>query len=92
VVIPSAAVQTGQQGQYVYIVNAEKKAELRPVTLVFETDQMAVIETGLEGGETVVVEGQLRLAPGTKVNPRPFTPGKAPNPGPPLAVMTEGAK
>jgi multidrug efflux system membrane fusion protein len=92
VVIPSAAVQTGQQGQYVYVVNAEKKAELRPVTLVFETDQMAVIESGLEGGETVVVEGQLRLAPGTKVNPRPFTPGKSPNPGPPPAVTTEGAK
>ena len=92
VVIPAAAVQTGQQGQYVYIINAEKKAELRPVSLLFETDTMAVVESGLDGGETVVVEGQLRLAPGTKANPRPFNPGGSPGAGAPPVVVREGAK
>jgi multidrug efflux system membrane fusion protein len=83
VVVPTAAVQTGQKGQYVYVVTADKKAELRPVRVAFEIGGEAVIESGLDGGETVVVEGQLRLAPGTKVAPkpaRPTTPGPASTP------------
>ena len=67
VVIPNAAVQSGQQGQYVFVITPEKSVEMRSITLAFESGNEAVIASGLSGGETVVVEGQLRLAPGTKV-------------------------
>lgn len=67
VVIPATAVQTGQRGSYVYVVTPEQKAEYRSVTVAFEEHGEAVIAAGLTGGETVVVEGQLRLAPGVKV-------------------------
>lgn len=77
VVVPAAAVQSGQKGQYVYVVSADNKATVQPVTVLFDVEGNAVIETGLKGGETVVVEGQLRLAPGVKVNAKPTTPGTA---------------
>jgi multidrug efflux system membrane fusion protein len=67
VVVPAAAVQSGQQGEYVFAVTPEKTVELRPVTVAFEAGGEAVIASGLGGGETVVVEGQLRLAPGARV-------------------------
>jgi multidrug efflux system membrane fusion protein len=85
VVVPSAALQSGQKGQYVYLVTAEKKAEVRPVTVAFEEGGEAVIASGLSGGETVVVEGQLRLAPGAAVDPRPLA-GKPPSPAAPRVV------
>ena len=70
VVVPAAAIQSGQKGQYVYVVGPNQTAELRPVTVAFEADEEAVVASGLTGGETVVVEGQLRLAPGVKVAPK----------------------
>jgi multidrug efflux system membrane fusion protein len=66
VVIPTQAVQTGQQGDYVYVVKSDKKVEMRQVTSVAAGDE-AVIEKGLAVGETVVVDGQLRLTPGVLV-------------------------
>ena len=47
-VVPTAAVQSGQQGAYVFVVTAEKTAELRPVTVAFEADGEAVVASGLE--------------------------------------------
>lgn len=67
VVIPAAALQNSQAGSYVYIVTPQKTVELRPVTLGPRLDRDVTIETGLSGGESVVVEGQLRLAPGSKI-------------------------
>jgi multidrug efflux system membrane fusion protein len=89
-VVPSAALQSGQKGQYVYVVTADKKAELKPVVVAFEADGEAVIASGLSGGETVVVEGQLRLAPGTKVEPKPQQGRATTTPVP--RVVTEGSK
>lgn len=66
VVVPTAAVQAGPQGQYVYVVK-DGTAELRPVAVAFELGGEAVVASGLTGGETVIVEGQLRVAPGAKV-------------------------
>jgi multidrug efflux system membrane fusion protein len=66
-VVPARAVQTSQNGNFVYVVNPEQRVELRPVTLGFSVGDASVIETGLEAGETVVTDGQLRLAPGVKV-------------------------
>jgi multidrug efflux system membrane fusion protein len=90
VVVPSAAIQSGQKGRYVYLVTAEKKAEVRPVAVAFEEGGEAVIASGLAGGEAVVVEGQLRLAPGAAVDPRPLE-GKPPSPPAPR-VAAGGAQ
>ncbi|HYL74571.1 MAG TPA: efflux RND transporter periplasmic adaptor subunit [Bryobacteraceae bacterium] len=70
VVVPNQAVQTGQDGPFVYVVSAEKKAEMRPVVTGTRVDQELVINRGLEPGETIVTEGQLRLAPGSSVQIR----------------------
>jgi multidrug efflux system membrane fusion protein len=67
VVVPVEAVQSGQQGEYVFVVTPEKTAEMRRVTVGFEVGGEAVIASGLDGGETVVLAGQLRLAPGARV-------------------------
>jgi membrane fusion protein, multidrug efflux system len=77
VVVPAAAVQAGQQGSYVFVVTADKTAELKPVTVAFETDGDIVLASGLSGGETVVTDGQLRLVSGTKVEVKAAPAGKA---------------
>jgi multidrug efflux system membrane fusion protein len=89
-VVPSAALQSGQRGQYVYVVTAEKKAEMRPVTVAFEADGEAVIASGLRAGEVVVVEGQLRLAPGAKVDPKPHQGPLGPGGPAPTPSVTAG--
>jgi len=65
-VIPSHAIQTGQTGQYVFVVKGDV-AEIRPVTASIAYEDMTVIEKGLEPGEVVVTDGQMRLMPGAKV-------------------------
>jgi multidrug efflux system membrane fusion protein len=66
VVVPSQAVQTGQQGQFVFVVK-EGSAELRPVTAGIIYEDTVIIEKGLSPGEQVVTDGQMRLMPGAKV-------------------------
>ncbi|MGH9431632.1 MAG: efflux RND transporter periplasmic adaptor subunit [Terriglobia bacterium] len=67
IVAPSTAIQTGQQGQYVYVVGADHKAQLRPVTVGSVYKDKTVIAKGLAPGETVVTDGQLTLYPGATV-------------------------
>jgi len=67
VVMPSAALQTGQQGQYVFVVKPDFTVESRPVTVARSYGDLAVISTGVSPAEKVVVDGQLNLIPGTKV-------------------------
>lgn len=67
VVVPNQAVQTGQNGSFVYVVKQDRTVDSRPVTTGSRVDQDMVIESGLEVGETVVTEGQLRLAPGSRI-------------------------
>jgi len=67
VVVPSQAVQTGQAGQYVFVIKPDLTAESRPVVSGSTVGGETVIEKGLQPGETVVTDGQLRLAPGMKV-------------------------
>jgi multidrug efflux system membrane fusion protein len=74
VVVPSQAVQTGQNGQYTYVVNSNptnNTVEERPLTVGISYNGLTVVEKGLEAGETVVTDGQLRLSPGTRVNANP---------------------
>ncbi len=66
-VVPQQAVQTGQDGQFVFLVKEDSTVEQRPVTVGQRVNEELVIEKGLTPGETVVTEGQLRLEQGTKV-------------------------
>src|SRR6266851_1000425 len=66
-VVPNQAVQTGQDGEFVFVVKEDRTVESRPVTTSVRVDQDMVVSKGLEFGETVVTEGQLRLAPGARV-------------------------
>jgi membrane fusion protein, multidrug efflux system len=67
VLVPSQAVQTGQEGQYVFIVKYDLTVESRNVIVGSNLDQEVIIVKGLQPGERVVTDGQLRLAPGIKV-------------------------
>lgn len=71
VVIPSEAVQAGQQGSFVYAVKADKTVEPRPVTVGQNISGKVVVEKGLSAGETIVTDGQSRLFPGAKIATAP---------------------
>jgi multidrug efflux system membrane fusion protein len=65
--LPAPAVMTGQQGTYVYTIDTAGTARQRPVQVARTVDSVAVIASGLKDGERVVVDGQSRLIPGSKV-------------------------
>jgi len=67
ILIPSQAIQTGPDGQYVYVVDDDLLAQLRPVTVQRTDGEQTVIAKGLAKGERVVTRGQLRLGPKTRV-------------------------
>lgn len=67
VVVPRQAVQTGQSGQFVFVVKADKTAEVRPVVPGPDYELITVIDSGLQVGEQVVIDGQMRIVPGSKV-------------------------
>jgi multidrug efflux system membrane fusion protein len=67
VVIPSRAIQMGQQGTYVFVVNPDVTVESRLVSPGQEIDGATIVDKGLQAGEKVVTDGQLRLIPGSKV-------------------------
>jgi membrane fusion protein, multidrug efflux system len=66
-IIPSEAVQSGQQGQFVFVVQPDGKAMSRIVKLGQEIDKRIVVESGVNPGDTVVTDGQMRLIPGAAV-------------------------
>jgi multidrug efflux system membrane fusion protein len=66
-VVPAVAVTTGQQGTYVYVMNADSTASPRNVDVARMQGDLAVVANGLEPGETVVTDGQFRLSPGSRV-------------------------
>jgi multidrug efflux system membrane fusion protein len=72
IVIPTRAVQTGQQGPYVFVVGGDSTVESRPVTVLRSLNEESVVE-GLRPGETVVTDGQLQLVPGARVDTRNST-------------------
>ena len=67
VVVPDAAVQAGQAGEFAWVVGADGTAEQRPVRVRRRAEGLCVVDEGLTGGETVVTEGHLRLLPGARV-------------------------
>lgn len=68
IVVPSTAVQTGQQGTYVFVVKPDQTVELRAVTVARTKGNESVIQGGVKPGETVVTDGQIRLVPGSRVS------------------------
>ena len=68
--IPAEAVQNGQDGTFVFVIDDQSKADVRPVRVNRVVDGAAVIAQGLEAGMRVVTQGQMRLAPGRAVSER----------------------
>lgn len=75
-IIPTQAIQTGLDGQYVYVVKPDLKAENRPVKTGRSLDGQTVVEKGLKGGEMIVIDGQFQLVPGAKVQIKKGLEGK----------------
>ncbi|MEP7027084.1 MAG: efflux RND transporter periplasmic adaptor subunit [Candidatus Eisenbacteria bacterium] len=67
IVVPSPAVTAGQQGTFVYVMNADSTVTPHPVTIARSEDEFAIVSAGLKGGEVVITDGQLRLSPGARV-------------------------
>ena len=84
--VPSQAVQISQSGPFVFVVKPDNTVDLRAVKPGQRQDgDMTVIESGVEPDETVVVTGQLALAPGAKVEPKPYNTAQAADEGNPAA-------
>lgn len=67
-VVPSVAVQVGQQGSYVFVVKDDRTVDLRTVETGRAVGDDTIVSKGLAAGETVVTDGQLRLVPGAHVS------------------------
>jgi multidrug efflux system membrane fusion protein len=74
VVVPTVAVQAGQQGPYVFAVKADKTVEMRAVTIARASGAETVISAGVEPGETVVTDGHLRLVAGSRISEKADVP------------------
>jgi multidrug efflux system membrane fusion protein len=68
IVVPSVAVQNGPQGQYVWVVDNQTQAQMHPVTVPRTEGDESIIGSGVNPGDTVVIDGQLRLTPGARVS------------------------
>jgi membrane fusion protein, multidrug efflux system len=83
--VPTNALQQNNNGQFVYVVGTDKRVSVQPVEVTQRLHMAALISKGLQAGETVVVQGQYRLTPGTLV--APAKPSEAPNPSTASAGM-----
>lgn len=70
IVVPTPAVQTGQQGKQVFVVKADNTVELRQVVVGRMAGELTSLVSGVSMGETVVTDGQLRLVPGSRIEVR----------------------
>ena len=77
VVIPSQAVQTGQQGQYVFVMRSDQTVESRPISVGMTLGAETVVAKGIASGEKVVTDGQLQLVPGARVQVKNAAAGGA---------------
>ncbi len=67
VVVPTQAIQRGQEGEFLFVIKPDMTVDLRSITVGQQLDGESVIEEGVQSGERVVTDGQLRLYPGAKV-------------------------
>src|SRR5262249_28169099 len=70
IVVPAAAIQTGPQGEYVFIMKPDSTAEVRKIEVARTDGEKVVIGKGIAAGEKVVTRGQLRITPGAKLRPQ----------------------
>jgi multidrug efflux system membrane fusion protein len=77
-VIPSAAIQSGSQGSFVYLVGSDNKAQVRPIQVDFAEGNISVIRQGLAEKDQIVVDGAEKLQAGALVSPHEST--ALPNP------------
>lgn len=75
-IVPLEAINIGQMGKYVYRVTADGTAAVSPVKIAFEDGTVAVISEGVAAGDKIITDGQLRLAPGIKVEVKPAAGGQ----------------
>lgn len=77
ITVPNQAIQTGQQGQFVFVIRDNNTAEVHPVTVSRTIGNQSVVTSGLQAGDKVVTDGQLKLVAGAKVDIRTgnSTPG-----------------
>ncbi len=91
-VVPTKAVQSGQQGDYVYVVTPDNTAQPKPVTPVGTYQNLTLVTGDLSKGERVVVDGQLRVAPNGKVNVKSTVPNNAAEASATPAAPTGGSQ
>jgi multidrug efflux system membrane fusion protein len=82
VTVPTAAIQRGAPGSYVYVINADNRVSVRPVNIGLTDGPMAAVNSGVSVGERVVVDGTDRLRDGARVI-MPAAPSQAPAADPP---------
>ena len=90
--VPSQAVQISQSGPFIFVIKPDNTVDMRPVKPGQRQDgDLTVIESGVEPDETVVVTGQLALAPGSKVDPKPYNAPQAASDGNAAAAAGKSA-
>jgi multidrug efflux system membrane fusion protein len=67
IVVPTVAIQAGQQGDFAFVVKADQTVDLRSVTVDRTSGSESVVKSGLKAGETVITDGQLRLVAGSHI-------------------------
>jgi multidrug efflux system membrane fusion protein len=80
VVIPSEAIQVGEDGQHVFVVKPDKRVEIRTVKVARTTEGEAIIASGIQAGETVVREGQFLLGPNSRIEIKEADAGETKGP------------
>ena len=88
VMVPTVAIQSGQQGPFLFVSTADGRAELRKVQLVASEADRTALGSGVTAGERVVVEGQMRLVNGARIAE---APGPGPSPTPSAATSSSGS-
>jgi multidrug efflux system membrane fusion protein len=91
VTVPTAAVQRGPSGTFVYVIDAESKVAVRPITVAMQDDARAVISEGLKAQEPVVTTGFTRLSNGTRVRVQAGESAPQPDAAPSAPQTSEGA-
>jgi multidrug efflux system membrane fusion protein len=79
-VVPAQAITTSQDGQFVYVIKPDHTVEPRPLVVGATIEGLSIVQEGLKAGETVVVDGQLRLVPGARVEIIDRAADDTPNP------------
>ncbi len=85
IVVPATAVQTSQSGSTIYVLKSDQTVELRNVKIARNVGDNVLVAEGIKGGETVVTDGQLRLLPGARAEPKNLAAAAAMTPAVPTA-------